>query len=250
MASDCAVRKIEAMKRQGLIDARKRAGLTQEKIAELMNVSVPQVSRWENGRDGIPSQRMASLVAAYGAPIDDLLQGADILETGLPPSNAKVVKYEGPADVKLPRNVPIFGTALGAPKDFDGKAIEQTMLNSGEVVGYLPRPTVLNGQDYAYGLWVQGSSMAPRHEDGETVFVQDSRKGRPPRIGDDVVVYLVDPDEVLEDDHACATLVKRLVRRSASYVELEQFNPPHIFRIETSRIMRIDRVIPWSELLS
>ncbi len=211
---------------------------------------MPQVSRWENGHDGIPSQRMASLVAAYGAPIEVLLEGADIAEQPVPPSNARVIRFEGEADVTLPRDIPIFGTTLGAPTDFDGKAIEQTMLNSGEIIGYLPRPTVLNGQAYAYGLYVQGSSMAPRFEDGETVFVQDSRKGRPPRIGDDVVLYLVDEEVSGDDDHAAAALVKRLVRRSASFVELQQFNPPYTFRIEASQIMRIDRVIPWSELLS
>lgn len=166
---------------------------------------------------------------------------------GLPASNASVVKFEGASAEQMPRDVPIYGTALGAPRDFDGNAVEQTTLNTGDVIGYLPRPGVLSGQQNVYGLYVQGSSMAPRYEEGESAFV--SSGGKPPRIGDDVVVYLRDD---VEDDGqtASAVLIKRLVRRTANYTELEQFNPPMVFRIEACRILRVDRVIPWAELLS
>lgn len=73
MAASFALRNIEGMKRQQLIDARKRRKLTQEAIAERMEVSVAQISRWENGHDGIPSQRLTSLVSAYEAPLEQLL---------------------------------------------------------------------------------------------------------------------------------------------------------------------------------
>jgi transcriptional regulator with XRE-family HTH domain len=71
------------MKRTKLIQARKRVRLTQEVIAERMNVSVAQISRWENGHDGIPSQRLTSLCQAYGAPIGELLdENSDFLVPG------------------------------------------------------------------------------------------------------------------------------------------------------------------------
>ncbi|KPH60370.1 helix-turn-helix domain-containing protein [Novosphingobium sp. ST904] len=250
MDYDCAARNNTSMERKRLKAARKRLGINQEEMAERMGVSVAQISRWESGKNGIPSQRIEAMVKAYGASVAELFDSAEIFEaTGVPPSNATVVQYEGAADVALRRDIPVYGTTLGAPEEFDGSAIEQTMLNSGEIIGYLPRPTVLNGQKGAYGLYVQGSSMAPRHEDGETVFVQDVRFGRPPRIGDDVVVYLRDfQDE--NPDHASAVVVKRLVRRNSDFVELQQFNPPLSFKIEMTRVVRIDRVIPWGELLS
>lgn len=244
MVAGFALRKMTPMKRLGMIAARKRAGLTQEEVAEAAGVSPPQISRWENGKDGIPSQRAESLSAAYRAPFAELLGDAEAVEP-----NARVIRFEGASDVVLPRDVPIYGSALGAPEDFDGRAVEQTLLNTGEVIGHLPRPTVLNGQKAAYGLYVQGSSMAPRYEDGETVFVQDSRQGQPPRIGDEVAVYLVDFDND-DGERAAAVLLKRLVRRTASYIELEQFNPAINFKIEKSRVLRVDRVIPFRELLS
>lgn len=75
MVANFAVRKMVDVKRQQLIDARKAQGFSQEVIAERMGVSVAQVSRWENGHDGIPSQRLDSLVSAYEAPLDALLGG-------------------------------------------------------------------------------------------------------------------------------------------------------------------------------
>lgn len=73
MAVARRVREIATMERKALKAARKRANLTQEAIAERMGVSVPQVSRWENGRDGIPSQRLSALAKAYQANLDELL---------------------------------------------------------------------------------------------------------------------------------------------------------------------------------
>lgn len=83
MVPHFAVRKVLDMKRTKLVAARKRRNITQEVIAERMGVSVPQISRWENGKDGIPSQRLSSLSQAYGAPIGELLdEETDFLAPG------------------------------------------------------------------------------------------------------------------------------------------------------------------------
>lgn len=175
---------------------------------------------------------------------------ADIMAlAGYPEGNASIQKYEGAADVTLRRDLPIYGTALGAPEEFSGEAIEQTMLNRGEIIDYAKRPTVLNDQQHAYGLYVQGVSMSPRFDDGELIFVTHGLQARPPRIGDDVVVYM--RDEGSENvDSATGVMVKRLIRRNSDFVELQQFTPALTFRLDAARIFRIDRVIPWSELLS
>lgn len=250
MATDCAVRNFSDMKRLGMIAARKRAGLTQEQVAERMGVSTPQISRWETGKDGIPSQRLSAMTEAYEADINELFDNTDVpISDVMPQPNAKVLRYEGANNVVLPRDVPVFGSTLGAPLEFCGKAVEQAMLNSGNIIDYLPRPSVLNGQKAAYGLYVQGSSMAPRFEDGETVFATDSSSAKPPRIHDYVVLYLRDEDED-DGQRAQAVLIKRLIKRTASYYELEQFNPPVTFQIPAEKVLRVDRVIPWSELIS
>ena len=163
-------------------------------------------------------------------------------------ANAKPFKMEGASSERMRENLPIYGTAMGASRQIDGEAIEQTTLNRAEVAEYAKRPVILNGKVDAYGLYVSGSSMEPRHMDGETILVDP--KGRL-RSGEDVVVYLRPTSEEEDDGEAArAVLVKRLVRRSSTFIELQQFTPPLTFRVDVADVVRIDRVIPWSELLS
>lgn len=137
--------------------------------------------------------------------------------------------------------MPVYGTALGAEMEIEGEAIEQTMLNQGEAIEYRKRPPISNGIERVYGLYVQGSSMYPAHRDGAFLFVQWDV---PLRVDDDVVVYLR-PQDGEEDNGlaARAVLVKRLRRRTSKFVELEQYNPPKIFRIPMQEVVRIDRVL-------
>lgn len=167
--------------------------------------------------------------------------------TGVDPeTNARPVRIETvPAD-PMTRDVPIYGTALGADEIVDGEAIEQTYLNTSEIIGYLRRPPILVGRQDIYALYVQGMSMSPRFRDGATLFVE---KLRPVRVGDDVVVYLRAPDEH-EGERPSGVLVKTLVRKTASYIELEQYAPAITFRLPVERVARMDRVIPWDELVA
>lgn len=166
----------------------------------------------------------------------------------LPETNGLPFKMEGASAERMREDLPVYGTALGAARKVDGEAIEQTTLNRAEVVTYAKRPVILNGKTDAYGLIVSGSSMEPRHLDGETILVDPKGRVKP---GEDVVVYLR-PTNPEEDDGeaARAVLVKRLVRRSSGFIELEQYTPAKVFRIDMADVLRVDRVIPWSELLS
>lgn len=160
-----------------------------------------------------------------------------------PPANATVVRFEGASDERMRDDLPIYGTALGAAREIDGEAIEQVTLNKAEVVEYVKRPVILNGRKNVYGLIVTGSSMEPRHMDGETIIVDADGRVRP---GEDVVVYLAGR----HGDNARAVLVKKLIRRTSTYIELEQYLPAKTFRLDAADVMRVDRVMPWSELLS
>jgi len=191
------------------------------------------------------AERMADALAGKGLPP---IERQEVLAlAGVPvASNATTFQMEGASEQRMIRDVPIFGTALGADEIVDGEAVEQTTLNTGDIIGYLRRPVLLDGRTDVYGLYVQGSSMAPRYRDGATVFVE---KRRQPRVGDDAVIYLRVPDDH-DGDRPSSVLVKTLVRKSGTYVELEQYTPPLVFRIPTERIERMDRVVPWDELVA
>lgn len=189
--------------------------------------------------------KLAEALEGLGSPP---IERAEIFRlTGLSVEpNATPFKMEGADDRRMTHSVPVYGTALGADEIVDGEAIEQTTLNKAEVIGYLRRPVLLDGRADIYGLYVQGSSMAPRYRDGATVFVEGKR---PPRIGDDAVVYLRVPDEHEGEMPSCV-LIKTLVKKTAGYVELEQYSPHTTFRIPMERVKDLHRVVPWDELVA
>lgn len=232
-----------------LMALRTRSGLTLEQVAKKMGLS---------GRSSV--QRLfAGDVDALG-PVD-ALRLADVFEgTGTPPITrdevtrlstfalAEVRPNDMPAPryMQLPRDVPVYGTAMGTYKSGgDGQEVEQTDLDLAEVMDHFTRPPGYANRTGLYGLYVTGPSMEPRWESGDPLYVDPKR---PPSIGDDVVVYLAQPSGSGEELEA--VLIKRLVRRSASYIELEQFNPPLTFRVDMRRIKKVHRVIPRRELLA
>jgi len=44
-------------------------------------------------------------------------------------------------------------------------------------------------------------------------------------------------------------LIKTIVRKTASYVELEQYNPHLTFRIPMERVDRMDRVLTLDDMI-
>lgn len=106
--------------------------------------------------------------------------------------------------------IPLYGTVVGG---VDG----QFELN-GNLLDRVKAPASLYGVRNAYAVRVAGDSMEPRYEDGETVFVDPSR--RPTR--NDYVVAQVRVDE----DSAPLAYIKKFVRWNSEKLVLSQFNPP------------------------
>lgn len=209
------------------------------------------VQRYVNPEHDIPlkidvARRLAEAVHGLGDPPISRAEVLALTGISLPATNAIPVRMEGASEERMQNDLPVYGTALGAAKVVEGEAVEQTMLNQGEVIEYVKRPTILNGNARAYGLYVQGSSMYPVHQDGALILAE---RDRPLRVGEDVVVYLRHRNEEDDGDRARAVLVKRLVRRTGQYVELEQFSPPITFRIDMADVVKIDRVLTLSDLL-
>lgn len=149
----------------------------------------------------------------------------------------------------LPRDIPVYGTAMGDQVEYKGPgdypvAVEQTTLNNGEVIDYFRRPPALTNNRKIYGLYVAGDSMDPVYESGSPVLVNPSRS---PSARDYVVVYLADSSS--SDGRTASFLLKRLWRRSPSFLELEQFNPAGTFRVPTDRVQAVHRVISLGEML-
>jgi phage repressor protein C with HTH and peptisase S24 domain len=231
--------------------ARERTGIDAATMARIEGLNDKTYRAYENDQNGF-ARRAADFAARLNVPTDWLLKGGPIPD-GTPPtilgavmeSNARLAPpMEGASSQRMRRDVPIYGTALGAEVIVDGEAIEQTELNRGEVVGYRRRPVLLDGRADVYALYVQGSSMHPRHRDGAILYVESRKR---PAVGDDAVIYLRAPDG-LDGERTSSVLVKTLVRKSASFVELEQYSPATTFKIPMERVERMDRVLTLDEM--
>lgn len=243
---------------RALKSAREHRDLTQLDVAKALKVSRAAVSQWEAGTTEPSTENLInvcellgiSLEAATGGMVQHMrleppieIEGK-IFESSITDRRPEMRNIENevrrsmynrvPDRASLPSDVPVYGVAVGGS--------DAEFLINGEIVDYVRRPDgILRARD-VYAIYVVGSSMAPRFEEGELVYVSPSR---PVSIGDYVVIQLKPKGEA-EPKKA---LIKRLSRRSPANVTLEQFNPANTFKIDIHNIDTIHRVIPWTELL-
>lgn len=227
------------------IEERLQALGISERKASMLAIGKPDLIRdIRRGREP-GSARLASLASALQTTSDYLLGVSDLIaqDVGSDASSSRPV----PHPLEMPADIPVYGTAIGGEarfaSSFDGDvAVEQTDINHGEVIDRFRRPPKLINRRDIYALYVAGSSMEPAFESGRGILIDPKR---PPAVRDYVVVYLRSQAE--DTDPVAAVLIKRLVRRSASYVELEQFNPAATFKIDLKSIREMHRVMPWDE---
>ena len=62
-----------------LRELRKRRGLTQEELAEMLHVSRAAVAKWESGRGYPGIDSLKNLAVCFGVSVDDLLSGEALL---------------------------------------------------------------------------------------------------------------------------------------------------------------------------
>lgn len=207
----------------------------------------PDTFRDARRKSSMPGMaKLRRMAERLGTSVDAIAGG------GAPaaPLTAVEAKPAGLGDVTrsfrhAPQNLRVVGTGHCADfvAEVDGQTIrvEQYSFDPDHIEAYVARPPVLQGVAEAYAIVAVGDSMYPRFGPGE-LAVADPRLH--PRIGDDVVVQVGNGDGVVT-----GVLIKRLVRRSASFVELEQFNPAQRFRVDTAQVVRIHRLLTPAEML-
>lgn len=144
---------------------------------------------------------------------------------GAPPAQQARTVPEG----GRPRDLPVLGRAVGGDKawfEFNGERIDTIF-----------RPPSLDGVKGAYALFMDGDSMLPKYEVGDTLYVNPAR---PVRAADYVVVQLR-PEESGDPIRA---FVKRLVSINSSHATLVSLNPPTAkpFKIARDQILHIHKI--------
>lgn len=221
------------MDRDRVIAWMKERGLNNRQLADLLDISEDKVSK-SLATSGKPRRWQGAEVLKLMDMMsrDEPLVRTEVKGTGMTSDQIRdAVAMRG--NVKP---VPLLGTALGGSWG-DVEDVEMTELRLGEILDYLARPQSLSEDEEAYALEIVGESMAPRFEPGELVYVSPKATVRP---GDDVIVQLIEPTNEMDlADTVTEVLIKRFVRRTASFVELRQFNPDSTFHVALERIARL-----------
>jgi hypothetical protein len=228
--------------------------ITDQAIAEAIGRERSVANRIINGGVAFDFRYADGLARVFQVDRMEILRRAGLIDVipeidqpaTIPPPNGEILNMEKTSDGPPHQDLPIYGTALGSAREIEGEAIEQTTLNRAEVMQYVKRPSILHNKPGSYALHVQGSSMHPALPDGELIAASSKM---PVRIGDNVVVFLRANGDDDDGVTARAVLVKELVRRTASYVELRQYTPPRDFRIPMDEVLRIDHVLSREEML-
>jgi phage repressor protein C with HTH and peptisase S24 domain len=200
----------------------------------------------ENGQNGIRVEPAQAYAHAFGVDPGWLLTGLrakpEAAQRGERQRSSRA--SQGPRETQTPipgaiysaerwpRDLRVLGMAECGP---DGWS-----LWNGEVIEMTSRPPNLAGAAQAYAVYVVGDSMEPRYHSGELVYVHP---GRPVDVGAYVLVQV----KSKEAGDAPRAVVKRLVRRSATKVTLEQFNPKKTIELKASDIISIHRVVGSGE---
>lgn len=234
--------------------ARKAKGMTQAALASHLDVERAAVGQWETGVTEPASANLRNLCSFFGIDVNAANVGkliylspeSDVLSVSpRVPSDQGGEGGAGQSDVlrsavevqglaTMPVDVPVYGVAVGGA---DG-----SFLFNGEVIDHVRRPAGIARTRGVFALYVVGSSMEPRFEEGELVYVSS---GRPPSIGDYVIVERKGQNE----GENGPSLIKRLVRRTGTNLVLEQFNPGGLVEVPTEDVKSVYRVLPWNEVL-
>ena len=176
------------------------------------------------------AQRVAAL-RAQGASQGPYAPGA---APGIAPGAFSPEIADIPHVASLPLDVPVYGTVVGG--------VDADFEMNGDVIDRVRRPAGLANAKNAFALYVVGSSMTPRYDEGDLIFVHP---GRPPVAGCDVVVELHAHDERGRNK----ALLKTYRGKTPNLLLLSQFNPASDFDIPLDMVKQVLRVLRTNELL-
>jgi SOS-response transcriptional repressor LexA len=212
------------------------------RVAKKIGVAASTINRHYNGTavTKLGRETIAKLREVYPdfpgwAPTGNIKLRSEVAHFGDRPFDEKYGSGELP-------DIPVVGSAIGMTSFDPERHIELTEVDMGDVLDHVRRPASLARDSEAYALTVVGDSMWPRFRPGRRVIVSPKA---PVSIGDDVIVQLRGGtvQTATNKDQVTTVLIKELVRRSSSYIELRQFNPDITFQVPAEQVAAIHKVI-------
>lgn len=182
-------------------------------------------------RHGNPSRRtLSKLLDAVGSSLAEF-EALRVGETPTPADSGR-----GLADgnrgwrAAPPAPIRLLAASLAGEWGEAGSGIALHSIDKTRIVGKVDRPTALAADAEAYAVIIAGESMWPRFRAGRRLIVSPAA---PVSVGDDVLVLLA----------GGKVLIKELVRQTAAFIELRQFNRDATFRVMAGEIAAIHKVV-------
>lgn len=241
------------MRNDWLAQRLKELGKTGQGLAQALGVNKSRISEIIGGRRGVKADEviaMALYLEMNERDVIALLSGrqldAPIAAPTAPRSvaqRAAALRVQGsftpeiaqiPQASSLPLDVPVYGTVVGG--------VDADFEMNGDVIDRVRRPAGLANAKNAFALYVVGTSMSPRYDEGDLIFVHP---GRPPVAGCDVVVEL----HSLDDRGRNKALLKTYRGKTPTLLLLSQLNPLSEFDIPLDQVKQVLRVLRTNELL-
>lgn len=205
-----------------------RGGLTQQEFADkLGRTTRGAVGNWERGL-GIKTENLRAIADKFSVSLEWLANGRGSMDAYAPnnlneSSNAIVGDKLPPVN----NTIPLYGHAVGGE---DGEFV----LN-GQELDNITAPPGLSGNKGAYAVTVAGTSMEPRYEDGETVYVDPNKRV----VKNNYVVAQIQ----LAEDGPILAYIKRFVSHNSKELVLEQFNPPKVLRFPHECVVSVHYIV-------
>ncbi|XKM40379.1 LexA family transcriptional regulator [Rhizobium ruizarguesonis] len=221
------------------ITKKKRAELAinQTEFGRRFGASQQTVSDLEDGKKAYPRawKKLAALLGINEYEITDLMDeaAADIGKDQRRPLDLPARRFRSaqsnPVIMEgMHADVHILGQAVGGD---DGEYVF-----NGEVIGYMPRPSVLAGVAHPYAVYVAGTSMAPRFVQEEIVFVDPNIM---PKRGDIVIIQLRPSDEAMPS----RGFLKQFWGWTPSDLLVRQINPEKVIRYPRVDVDKVHVVV-------
>jgi phage repressor protein C with HTH and peptisase S24 domain len=208
---------------------RSDAGLSQQSFADrLGSATRGAVGNWERGQ-GIKRENLLLIAEKFRVPFE-------WLATGNGPGYTKdgTKEYQPPNAIvgeKLTERgeyIPLYGHAVGG-------VFGEFILNGNKLDDILAPPGLSPARG-AYAVTCAGDSMEPRYFDGETVFVDPTKRVS---RGDFVVAQIANPNEGMPP----LAFIKRFVRHNDNELVLEQFNPIKQLTFEHQAVVSVHFIV-------
>jgi hypothetical protein len=129
-----------------------------------------------------------------------------------------------------PTPLSLFITRLAGEWVEAGSGIAFHSIDRSVAVGQVERPSALAADPDAYAMILAGEAMWPRFRAGRRLLVSPAAAVT---VGDDVLVQLKD----------CRAFINELVSQTARRIELRQFNPDVAFKVETSEVRALHKIM-------